>query len=172
LILRIVDKLIFGAALLLALQIPLLADHYQQYLSGMYQATKLQVDGYEATAKANQFADVQSMIDNHLQNSEPSVRDDARQKLATMDVLADLTQGMAVFKQGYLVEKLLFMLHPSRYGNLKAVISQFTPGIPLTLSGLAFAVVVALLLNLLLMLPFQWGRTGKRPVGNERKAHS
>jgi hypothetical protein len=170
LILRIVDKLIFGAALLLALQLPLLADHYQQYLSGMYQATKWQVDGYAATAKANQFADVQSMLEQHLQNSEPSVRDDARQKLATMDVLADLTQGMVVFKQGYLVEKLLFMLHPSRYGNLKKVIRQFKPGIPLSPGSLAFSVLVALLLNLLLMLPFQLVRAGKRPASIVRKA--
>lgn len=153
-ILRIVDKLIFGAALLLALQMPLLADHYHQYLSGLYKATKWQVDGFETTAKANEFADVKAMIDNHLQNSEPSVRDDARQKLATVDLLAELTQGMAVFEHGYLVEKILFMLHPDRIEALKDVAQNFKPGIPLTFSGLGFGAVLALIVNMLLMLPF------------------
>jgi ferritin-like metal-binding protein YciE len=86
LILSLLDKVIFGATLILSLQIPQLADHYQQYLAGLYKATKWQVDGYESTARMHEFPDVRSMINRHLKNSDSSVRTDAEQKLATLDV--------------------------------------------------------------------------------------
>ena len=152
---RLLDKLVFGVALIVALQMPLLVDHYHQYLSGWYKATQWQVDGYEATAKTHQFASAQAMIDAHLNNAEPSVRTDAEQKLATLERLADLRLGMDTFATGNLLEKMLFMLHPDRIHVLKDVIQNFKPGIPLNTSGLAFAVILALLLNFLIMLPFR-----------------
>ena len=152
---RLLDKLVFGVALIVALQMPLLVDHYHQYLSGWYKATQWQVDGYEATAKTHQFANAQAMIETHLKNPEPSVRTDAEQKLATVELLADLSVGMDTFATGNLLEKMLFMLHPNRIQVLKDVVQNFKPGIPLNASGLVFALVVALLLNFLLMLPFR-----------------
>ena len=163
---RLLDKLVFGVALIVALQMPLLVDHYHQYLSGWYKATQSQVDGYAATAKTHQFADVQAMIDAHLNNAEPSVRTDAEQKLATMERLADLRLGMDTFATGNLLEKMLFMLHPDRIHVLKDVIQNFKPGIPLNASGLAFGVVFALLLNFLIMLPFRF--FGRRSTYSQR----
>ncbi len=159
---RLVDKLVFGAALILSLQMPLLVDYYHQYLSGWYKATQLQVDGYAATAKTHQFADVQAMINAHLNNAEPSVRTDAEQKLATVHLLAELSAGMDTFATGNLLEKMLFMLHPDRIQLLKDVVQNFKVGIPLNVSGLLFAVVFALLLNVLIMLPFRLMRSGRR----------
>lgn len=152
---RLLDKLVFGVALIAALQMPLLVDHYHQYLSGWYKATKWQVDGYEATAKTHQFANAQAMIENHLKNAEPSVRTDAEQKLATVDRLADLSLGMDTFATGNLLEKMLFMLHPDRVYVLKDVVQNFKLGIPLNANGLAFGVLFALVLNFLIMLPFR-----------------
>ena len=162
---KLLDKLVFAAALLVALQMPLLVEHYHQYLSGWYKATQWQVDGYEATAKNHQFADAQAMIEDHLKNAEPSVRADAEQKLATVDLLADLSGGMNTFTRGNLLEKMLFMLHPDRIHVLKEVVQNFKVGIPLSASGLAFGVVFALLLNFLIMLPF-------RIFGRKRAAQS
>ena len=153
---RLVDKLVFAVALIVALQMPLLVDHYHQYLSGWYKATQWQVDGYEATAKTHQFANAQAMIEIHLNNTEPSVRADAEQKLATVELLADLRLGMDTFATGNLLEKMLFMLHPDRFHLLKDVTQNFKPGIPLNASGLAFGLVFALLLNFLIMLPFRF----------------
>ncbi|MBU0911018.1 MAG: DUF2937 family protein [Gammaproteobacteria bacterium] len=153
---RLLDKLVFGVALIASLQMPLLVDYYHQYLSGWYKATQSQVDGYAATAKMHQFANVQAMIDAHLHNAEPSVRTDAEQKLATVALLADLSLGMDTFATGNLLEKMLFMLHPDRIQLLKDVVQNFKPGIPLNASGLAFGVVFALLLNFLIMLPFRF----------------
>lgn len=158
---KLVDKLVFGAALILSLQMPLLVDYYHQYLSGWYKATQSQVDGYAATAKTHQFADVQAMIDAHLNNPEPSVRTDAEQKLATVHLLADLSAGMDRFATGNLLEKMLFILHPDRIQLLKDVVQNFKPGIPLNASSLAFSVLFALLLNVLIMLPFRFFGRGR-----------
>jgi Protein of unknown function (DUF2937) len=158
---RLLDKLVFAVALILSLQLPLLVDYYHQYLSGWYKATQLQVDGYAATAKTHQFADVQAMIDAHLNNAEPSVRTDAEQKQATVHLLAELSAGMDTFATGNLLEKMLFILHPDRIQLLKDVVQNFKPGIPLNASGLAFGLVFALVLNFLIMLPF-------RVFGNSR----
>lgn len=159
---RLLDKLVFAAALLVSLQIPLFVDHYHQYLSGLYKATQWQVEGYAETAKAHEFADVQSMIATHLKNAEPSVRADAEQKMATVDRLAELTTGMDTFAHGNLLEKMLFILHPERIHVVKDVAQNFKAGIPLNPSGLIFAVVLALLLNSLIMLPFRLMRSGRR----------
>lgn len=158
---RLVDKLVFGAALIVSLQLPLVVDHYHQYLSGWYKATQSQVDGYAATAKQHQFADMQAMIDAHLNNAEPSVRTDAEQKLATVHLLAELSAGMDTFATGNLLEKMGFMLHTDRIQLLKDVVQNFKPGIPLNSSGLAFAVLFALLLNMLIMLPFRFFGRGR-----------
>lgn len=152
---RLLDKLVFAVLLIAALQIPLLVDHYHQYLSGYYQATQSQVEGYEATAKAHQFADAKAMIENHLTNPEPSVRADAEQKLDTINLLSELRLGMDVFANGNLLQKIGFMLNPSRIHQLKNVVQNFKPGIPLNAADLAFAVLMALLLNVLITLPFR-----------------
>jgi hypothetical protein len=164
---RLIDKLIFGVALLFSLQMPLLVDHYHQYLAGWYKATQWQVDGYQATAKAHEYADANAMITHHLNNAEPSVRADAQQKLATIELLAQLNTGIQTFTNGHLLEKMMFMLHPQRTYALKDVVQNFKVGIPLSPSGLLFGVIFGLILNLLILLPFRlmnWGRRTKQPA--------
>jgi len=159
LILRIVDKFIFALTLILTLQIPQLADHYQQYLSGLYQATQSQVEGYESTAIEFKFADLQSMIDRHLHNTEPSVRADAMQKMQTLAFFAELQEGVDIFDNGHLFDKLLYMLKPTRYETLKGTMANFKMGIPFTISGLGFGIVFGLILNLFMMWPLnRWAR--------------
>ncbi|UTW02233.1 DUF2937 family protein [Amphritea atlantica] len=150
---RLLDKLIFGITLLLALQVPQLADHYQQYLAGMYESTKWQVEGYAATAKAFGYTDTRSMIRQHQQNSEPSVRADAGQKLVTLDLFDDLHQGVVVFEQGNLLSKTLYMFTPSRYHYLEKTLDNFKPGIPLTIEAALFGVILGLLLNVMMTQP-------------------
>lgn len=153
---RLIDKLIFGVALILALQIPQLADHYHQFLSGVYESTKLQIDGYEANAKQHEYPTVRAMIDHHLQNNVPSVRVDAEQKLATLELFEELKSGMLVFERGNLFSKTVYIFNPARYGYLKHVLSNFSLGIPLSVNGLAFGVIFGLALNYLITLPFMF----------------
>ncbi|MCU8020378.1 MULTISPECIES: DUF2937 family protein [unclassified Shewanella] len=160
---RLIDKLVFGFILVIALQLPQLADHYQQFLSGLYESTRWQVEGYEATAKEYHYADVDAMIASHQQNEEPSVRADAEQKVQTLALYKALTQGVAIFNTGNLFEKTAYMFNPVRFDYLEKTISNFKPGIPLTSSGIGFGVLVALVVHYLGSIPFiLWSRRNKR----------
>ncbi|WP_199611059.1 DUF2937 family protein [Flocculibacter collagenilyticus] len=147
-ILRFIDKLLFGFLLILALQIPLLAEHYHQYLSGYYYATQAQVEGYKLTAKAHEYPDVYAMIERHLNNELPSVRTDAQQKLDTLKEYEQLQSALVVFEQGNILEKTLFMFHPQRYQRLDNIIENFHPGIPLTIDAMIFALLFTVVINL------------------------
>lgn len=159
LISRLIDKLIFGVALVFALQVPQLADHYQQFLTGLYESTKWQVDGYEANARLHKYPDIGEMIEHHLKNDVPSVRTDAEQKLATIELYEELKNGITIFDDGNLLDKAIYMFNPVRYEYLKKALSNFKLGIPLTISGLTFGVIVGLALNYIVTLPFVfWAR--------------
>lgn len=153
-IVNMFDKLIFACAFIIALQLPQLSDHYQQHLAGLYHATKWQVDGYADTAKQYKFSSTQAMINRHLENTEPSVRADAEQKQQTLMLFADLNQGMKLFEQGNLVQKLLYIFSPDRFERLQNTLNNFKLGIPLTTSALLFALILAIILNQLVMLPY------------------
>ena len=161
---RLVDKIIFGAALIFALQIPQLVDHYQQFLSGLYESTKWQVDGYENTAKQHEYSDLKAMIDHHLRNDVASVRTDAQQKLFTLDLYNELRNGVGIFDEGNLLDKAIYMFNPARYEFLEKTIINFKLGIPLTVSGITFGVILGLVLNYVISLPFiLWSRRTKVP---------
>lgn len=153
-IVNMFDKLIFACAFIIALQLPQLSDHYQQHLAGLYHATKWQVDGYADTAKQYKFSSTQAMINRHLANTEPSVRADAEQKQQTLMLFVDLNQGMKLFEQGNLVQKLLYIFSPDRFERLQNTLNNFKLGIPLTTSALLFALILAIILNQLVMLPY------------------
>lgn len=153
-ILRFLDKLLFGVALIAALQIPQLADHYHQYLSGLHSSTQWQIKGYEATAATYEYANAKAMIEHHLQNDVPSVRMDAQQKLATLDQFEDIQSGITIFNSGNLLEKTLYMFNPENYQYLSETLTNYKLGIPLTLEGFIFGITVGLLVNLLISLPF------------------
>ncbi len=172
-IVNMFDKLIFACAFIIALQLPQLSDHYQQHLAGLYHATKWQVDGYADTAKQYKFSSTQAMINRHLENTEPSVRADAEQKQQTLMLFADLNQGMKLFEQGNLVQKLLYIFSPDRFERLQNTLNNFKLGIPLTASAVLFALVLAILLNQLLMLPHTlYVRRKKRIVSDAVKFNS
>ncbi|WP_261841561.1 DUF2937 family protein [Aliamphritea ceti] len=151
---KLLDKLVFGVTLIFALQIPQLADHYQQFLSGMYQATKSQVEGYESTASRYEYPSVRAMVEHHLKNDVKSVRADAQQKLATLELFEELEAGIQILKSGNIIDKATYMLNPVRYDYLEKTVHNFKPGIPLTTNGIVFGIVFGLVVNLLITFPF------------------
>ncbi|MGL6258241.1 DUF2937 family protein [Vibrio sp. WXL103] len=150
---RLIDKVVFGTALLIALQVPQLVDHYQQFLSGLYQSTKWQIEGYQATADDYGYQSVELMIEHHLTNPTASVRADAQQKRLTLARYDELEAGVELFESGHLLEKFFYLLRPARYDQLAQTLTNFTPGIPLGLGELSFGFVLALILHLMVMLP-------------------
>lgn len=152
-IFKTLDKLFFGITLVLALQVPQLADHYQQFLAGMHESNQWQIDGYQKTAKKYNYNSVDAMIEHHLQNAVPSVRDDAVQKQQTIIKYNELSEGLAVFQSGNIIQKLFFMLSPSGWQYIDNTLENFSFGLPITTEGILFGVLFGLFLNLLISTP-------------------
>lgn len=152
-ILRLIDKLVFGLLLILALQVPQLSQHYHQFISGQLDALSWQVKGYELTANKYEYKSVEDMIAHHLHNNVASVRDDAKQKLDTLAQYHELTTANQIFTHSNLLSKAIYMFNPSRYMTLKKAMQNYKLGIPITFDAISFAVMVALLFNFLLFLP-------------------
>ncbi|MFT7259819.1 MAG: hypothetical protein ACI9MS_001681 [Glaciecola sp.] len=153
LIFKTLDKLFFGITLLLALQVPQLADHYQQFLAGMHESSQWQINGYQETAKKYNYASMDAMIEHHLKNEVPSVRDDAVQKQQTIIKYNELSEGLVIFQHGNIIEKLVFMLSPSGWQYIDNTVDNFSFGLPITTEGILFGVLFGLFLNLLISTP-------------------
>jgi hypothetical protein len=154
-IINIVDKIIFGALLIVFFQVPILADHYLQYVSGYFDATEQQVEGFKANATQHNYPDVYAMIQDLSVNPSSVVRTDAEQKLQTMQEYEELKIAITTLKDGNIYERAWFMFNPSRWERLTNVYENFKPGIPLSLQDIGFSLLTALILSLCIIWPFR-----------------
>ncbi len=154
-ILNVFEKIIFGILLLLLFQVPILADHYLQFVSGYYEAINKQVEGYKENAAQHQYTDVYAMIDDLSKNSNSVVRTDAEQKTQTMKEYEELKVTIATLKNGNLAERAWFMFNPARWSTLEKVVANFKPGVPLGLNDLIVSALTALVLSAILVWPLR-----------------
>jgi hypothetical protein len=170
-ILNIVEKIVFGALLLILFQVPILADHYLQFVSGYYEATSKQVEGFKQNAAQHQYPDVYAMIDDLSKNSNSVVRTDAEQKMQTMREYEELKLTIATLQNGNIIERAWFMFNPARWETLEKVVVNFKPGIPLGLNDIIFGVLVALVLSTFIIWPLRF-LFRKRPNAWDAKSRS
>ncbi|USE38346.1 DUF2937 family protein [Endozoicomonas sp. SCSIO W0465] len=154
-IVNLLDKLLFGGLMLIAMQVPVVSDHYVQYLSGYYEATRHQVEGFRNTAARHGYPDEFGMINDLLQNPNALIKDDARQKQQTLQDYKELTQSLATLINGNYFERAWFISSPKQWRTLEKVLENFKPGIPLSINDLVYSVLTALLLSTLLTLPLK-----------------
>jgi hypothetical protein len=171
-ILNIIEKIVFGALLLMLFQVPILADHYLQYVSGYYEATSKQVEGFKQNAVQHQYPDVYAMIDDLSNNSNSVVRTDAEQKMQTMQEYEELKLTIATLQNGNIVERAWFMFNPVRWETLQKVAANFKPGIPLGLNDIMFGVLIALLLSTFIIWPLRLLFRRNRPNAWDVKSRS
>lgn len=153
---NIIDKITFAFLLLCAFQVPILSDHYLQYVNGYYQATKVQVDGFAENAKKHQYPSVEAMVADLLKNANSVVRTDAKQKQQTLLEFNTLNQALITLQNGNIFERAWFMFQPSRFHTLKQVTQNFKPGIPLAINELIYALILSLILSMLLLSPVRY----------------
>ena len=152
-IVRVLDKVVFAVLFIIALQVPILADHYRQYLNGYYDALRDEITSSSEVAKQHGFASVDAMLESLKQNNESVVRENANSKAKRFAQINTLEVGMRKLEHGHYFEKLVFMASPSQYGTLNRVMDNFSPSIPLSPSSIVFSLVTAILLNLLIWTP-------------------
>ena len=153
---NILDKLVFGTLLIVAFQVPIVGDHYLQFISGYFEATKTQVDGYKANAAKHEYTDVYEMVNELANNPNPVIRDDAVQKLQTLEEYEQLNLAITTLQNGNIFQRAWFVMQPERWESLNKVLENYKPGIPLKGSDVLLSILVALLASIIIMSPFKW----------------
>lgn len=161
----ILERLLFGALLICFLQVPILSDHYIQYLNGYLTANQDQVDQLNRLAAANRFDSAHALIESLSRNSDTVVRQDASNKMLMLEQNIQLKEDLSQLKEGNYFQRLLFFLDPTQFGKLGKVLVNFKPGIPLSVSDLLASVALALSFSLLIKLPFR--RRSKYNLGHD-----
>lgn len=158
-LLRMIDKVLFGILLLLTLQIPTFSGHYHQFLSGIYTKVNEDVQILIDRAKRYGFADARAMIDYYQTNPDPIIREEMQDNGKKLDEHADLLLAMDIFENGNLFNKVIYIAHPERQEMFLNTLDNFKPGIPLSINDIVFAFVLGIVLNLMITLPlFLLGR--------------
>lgn len=148
------ERLLFGALLIVFLQVPVLSEYYIQYLAGYVAANQDQVEQLNRLASSNQFSSTQALIDSLKRNNDPIVRQDADNKLQLLLQHQQLQADKKRLQTGNYVQRLFYLLNPTQYPTLVKVLNNFKPGIPLAINDLLASVGFALLFSLLIWLPF------------------
>lgn len=155
---RVTDKLLFAILLLATLQVPILADHYRQYLSGFYDAQLEQVTAIEQLARDYNYNTVDALLESLAQNSNPVVREDARNKASAIARMREVETGLETLTNGAYYQQAWYMFSPSRKNTLFRVLDNFSPSVPLSPEPVVFSILFAILLNVLVWTPFWMGK--------------
>ncbi|MBU2977447.1 DUF2937 family protein [Alteromonas sp. C1M14] len=153
---RFIDKLFFAALFVACLQIPVLIDHYRQYLTGFYDATYQQVEGLNALATQYGFDSAEELVAYLSGNRDAIVRQDAQAKAQLLVTLSDTQAGLNILNHGHYFQRVSYIFSPKRYQTLTNVLDNYTPALPLTIPSVLYSLLLALLLNIVLASPF-WG---------------
>ncbi|MCW8107876.1 DUF2937 family protein [Alteromonas ponticola] len=170
LIVRVLDKILFATLLLIALQVPILADHYRQYLTGYYDATSTQVEQYRKLSARHGYSTLEAMLADLKNNSNAVIREDTQHKYQTIAMLEQLDEGLTVLNQGHYFEQAWYMLSPAQNDTLKRVLDNFQPSIPLSPESIVFSLITAILINIIVWAPY-WTAVRVRQWRHNVKYH-
>lgn len=149
-LLNLLERLVFGVLLLAALQIPLICDHYLQFINGVYLTRKHDVERIEENARVSEYPSMDAMLDDLSTDIKPAVRHDVEQKRQILEeyrqagIQVDKLQNGNYFERGWVV-----LSNPEISSE---VLRNFKPGIPLNPKDIVYSFLVSILLSGLLSL--------------------
>tara|TARA_B100000929_G_scaffold106403_1_gene84226 strand:- start:28 stop:543 length:516 start_codon:yes stop_codon:yes gene_type:complete len=152
-ILRLIDKIVFAALLILMLQVPIVTDHYVQYLNGYVDATQAEVDHYQQLADTYGYTDINSMLTALQANQDALVRDDAQHKQTVMQAHKEAQQALKKLRTSNYFEQAWYFAQPAQYQRLGQVLNLYQPSLPLKPQTVGSALITSFSLYLLLWLP-------------------
>ena len=161
-ILRLIDKIVFAALLILMLQVPIVTDHYVQYLNGYVDATQAEVDHYQQLADTYGYTNINAMLTALQTNQDPLVRDDAQHKQIVMQAHNEAQQALANLRTSNYFEQAWYFAQPAQYQRLSQMLNLYQPSLPLKPQAIGSALVTSLSLYLLLWLPLAWLRQRRK----------
>ena len=146
------NQLLFGALLLVCLQVPIVTVQYIQYLSGYLEANQQQLTQLSALANQGGYASVDALIDELLQNPATVIQQDAQNKQQLIQDTRQVNLDITHLQQASYPQQLWYMVQPGQLSRLDSVLAKFSPGLPLQPVDIAWSVLFALILSTLLRL--------------------
>ena len=168
----LIDRLLFVAAFIAALQLPQFIDHYTQRYGGYHQALADSMEEYQRNADAHYGGDLDRLIADLEAAPSAGIHDIGAKLAADRRRERAMREGLAILERGSLPEKLWYLARHLDHEIAAGTWAAFTPGLPLTMDALVCALIGALLasglFNLLIWLPASVVRRLQRPQAMER----
>lgn len=159
---RLFDKILFAVLFITMLQVPVVADHYLQYLNGYLDATDTEVSHYQTLASKYGYSDANAMIEALTRNPDPLVKDDAQHKQLVIDANQEAHEAFATLSRSNYFEQAWYFAQPFQYERLQNVLAVYQPSLPLHLPAISSALVTSLCLYLGLSAPVFMVRRRRR----------
>jgi hypothetical protein len=158
----LIDRLLFVAGFIVALQLPQFIDHYTQRYGGYHQALADSMEEYQRNANEHYGGDLDKLIADLEAAPSAGIHDIGSKLAADRAKETAMRQGLEILEHGSLVDKLWYLSRHLDREIAQGTWMAFTPGLPLTtdalICGLLGAIVVCGIFNLLRWLLVAIGR--------------
>lgn len=146
----LVSKIIFAAALLLLMQVPILTTQTIQYMQGYIDANQAQIDALTQVARENGYASVESMLASLAMNDDPVVVQDTQNKRQMFEQTQYLKSELLQLQEAGYLQKFQFLVAPSHWQHVQNVVPNYRPGIPFQPIDLAYSLGLAVVFSVFL----------------------
>ncbi|MFM2477603.1 DUF2937 family protein [Celerinatantimonas sp. MCCC 1A17872] len=144
-LLGIIDRLLFVAIFIIAMQVPQFISLYQQRVEGYLQSNQSVLDKFNTIAKSQNLASVDKLV-LQLQNSKDSASQQTAQLIQTTQ---DETQNLATSVQSLdspsLGKQLWALIRYPQPKLLLSTLNHYQPGIVINQSALLCGIIFAIL---------------------------
>jgi hypothetical protein len=144
----LLDRLLLIIAVVAGGLVPGFVSQYRQRLGGRLDQARLDLEPWQKIADQFFHGDLQKLIDYHLSSADPTFHTEGGAIQALIASVQRL-QTAADALHGSLVQQLHYLLLHADPSLLRATFADWVPTFALSVEGIAFALVFALLVWLL-----------------------
>lgn len=159
---NLIDRLIFIAVFLFAMQLPHFIDLYQQRLEGFTQANQQQLEKFQQMANTQNLESVAELADRLRLNQDHVVQQTGELVAQTLEEQTQLEQAVHALDSNSLTVQLWGLLLHLRPALAKATFNHFEPAVKLRLPALSCGLIAAILVSWLKWMLFHGLRRRRR----------
>jgi hypothetical protein len=166
LLLNILDRLLFVAAVLLFMQIPHFIDQYTQRIAGHYEAEQANLAKYQTIADEFFHGDLKLLVQDFRASQRGSVARMGEVIENSLTRTEQLQKALTVLRGDGFIDKLGYLVSTSDGAVARGALQDFQPGMPFSreaiLSGISGGALSMLLFAVSIRLPLRLIRGRRR----------
>jgi hypothetical protein len=170
----VLDRALLIGAVVVGGLVPGYIAQYRQRLGGSLDQARLDLEPWQRIADQFHQGDLGKLIRYHLDSSDPTFHSEGQAIQALVNAVQRLQAAMEAM-QGSLIAQAKYLLFHADPALARATLSDWVPTFALSVEGIAFALVFAMLLWLLFhalwwlfALAFSQGSGGRRVPGHPK----